>query len=196
MQKLKTFSPNSPAVTYVLLFLLISLVILFSIGLRKSNGALDTTGNEPELSPVVEFADWPTLSKPEWGIKLKYPPTYEIITNTTSKTELGWEGVVYVTLTTKIDEYQNLEVCKFDPEKLSDGPCLTPESFDDVSGRIKTIAIDNNEAINYHIVGGVDVSARVLVFEGRMPRIQIRGDQAGGGLESTFNQMISSIEFE
>ncbi|MFA6272748.1 MAG: hypothetical protein WC693_06715 [Patescibacteria group bacterium] len=196
MRKQSVTSPNSSAVTYLLLFLFLSVVILFSMNLRKINSNSDVPVNEVEVSTEDEFANWPTLNKPEWGMKLKYPPSYELLTNNSTKVEFGWEGVPHVTISTSVDDYNKLKVCNGDdPDTTILSACILSDQ--DVQKQpIAPLKIGNYQAISYYTSRGVDDYWRVIAIEDSMPKLQLRADLAGGGLSGRFDQILSSLQIE
>jgi len=184
----------------VLVFVVVAIGTAYYFGTLKSKPSLVSV--VPTSTPIVSpkpqaqvedpTANWKTYTNSKLGISFKYPINYQIVEENSNKISFGPElfsdeDLAYLTIYTTYQTDQFLTNCVVTPNTF---PC-----FDDRKNNgMYDIKVGNVVAKGLDVVKGV-VDSNYKVVQIVNPKIEIEMYVSGGGLERTFDQILSTFKF-
>lgn len=154
---------------------------------------------QKNLLPPDPTADWKTFNSADFGIEFKYPKTYEIISNTNKSIVLGFKDTTgngpfpYLMIgKQKTINYSTLKTCSADTQNE---PCLNGASSGNQDKELLEQDLSGKKAISFFATEGLNSDFHFIqTLED--PSIEFKMNVAGGGLEATFDQILSTLKFK
>lgn len=144
-------------------------------------------------------ADWKTYTNSPYRFSLQYPSDFAIGSETSSEITFGEQaqnGIIQyltiITAPTKLTNYKELKSCSSTAEETT-LPCIAKEGWQQKKP-ITDMLVDGKNAVSFYLVGGVDNAFHIVQITND-PKIELKMNVAGGGLESTFNKILSTFKF-
>ncbi|KKR72499.1 hypothetical protein A3A55_00760 [Candidatus Roizmanbacteria bacterium RIFCSPLOWO2_01_FULL_40_14] len=148
----------------------------------------------PEVSYLLN--SW-TYMNDSIGFSMQIPERYELIKETEDMVSFGFspnpndKPIPYLTITTTdLTEYDELVNCQDDSAK---SPCLT-SPYQGQEGSVEFVDLGGKNAASFYLHYGADSDFHTVQTT-EDPRIELEMNVAGGGLDQTFDQILSTFRF-
>jgi hypothetical protein len=153
-----------------------------------------------EASRSVDIPGWKTYTNKSGRYSLKYPETYSLIKEDGKSATFGF-GIgnepPYPYLTVSSDVITDVNSYKLCSELQSDSgftPCIGGGDDWGQSGNIVDNALGGRKAKSFYLGGGPDYAYHIVQTT-EEPRIELKMNVAGGGLNDTFGKILSTFTF-
>jgi hypothetical protein len=190
-----------------------------NLQLENQNQTTPTPTPTPEPTPtqppttIKVPENWKVYRNEVLGFGFGYPEGYEIITEDSQKVSLGFgtspdlpePKFPYLTITpSRTMDPTSLKLCSENiyPKSMMPNetrtanyefPCLSEDYNQNET--ISEVELDKVNARSFYVLEGITDSSYHIVQTTEPPIVEIKMNISGGGLEKTFNQILSTFRF-